>query len=692
MPIFAEVDGIGRLEFPDGTDPAVIHSTVKRLMQSRSPVASTGPTDVLGALKNSPVGGIVRGIRDPLDAAAQMATRGLEAIAPSGSSFEKFMREQRENVEGVNKEAERDYRENWRRGEDVGMDVGRIGGNIASAVAIPVGAVGTAATMPARAAQAARAGGIMGLFQPVNDPDSAGDFWKQKAGQGAVGAVTGGVAGPALEVGGKAAVKGFGALANRGRATWAGVTGQTGDDAIINLLKRQGVNLDDMAEASRKALVADAKKAMQKYGGLEPKALARRADFAAAGVDDPLQAWVTRDPIAFTQTENLAGIKGVGDQLSYTKSRLNETLKGTIANLRPAGVGDDFVAGSQAVAGITAVEKAQKAAVDKLYTTFRETAPNVKGNGVRFVDRVTRELDEQMVGGQLPTDFVSRLQKISSGEFPVTPSTLYQMQKAASAQNRGNPALAVFKKAVDDELMEMGQELGPRVGLAANVLKEARTAARNRFMAQEAIPALKAAADGRLEPERFFDKFVRGGSVSEVAAMWQALGKDGQAKDAIRAQVADLIRKNAIGSSSLEEGVVSQAGINKLLGQAGMKQKLQIILGPKALTDIERAARLAENAIKQPAGSKVNNSNTTAALMSLLGKGNTVPILGPMVTAPLTGAAQQMQVASLAKAGPGSFAKKMDPWQNQQLQESTKRLAGLLGSAGGLLASGNLSR
>ena len=68
MPIYAEVEGIGKLEFPDGTDPSVIQATVKRVVQSRQQQASESKTDVMGGVKDSWLGGMVRGIRDPIDA------------------------------------------------------------------------------------------------------------------------------------------------------------------------------------------------------------------------------------------------------------------------------------------------------------------------------------------------------------------------------------------------------------------------------------------------------------------------------------------------------------------------------------------------------------------------------------------------------------------------------------------------
>lgn len=51
MPIHAEVDGIGTLEFPDGTDPSVIQATVKRVVKSRQQPAPADKPGLMDSLK-----------------------------------------------------------------------------------------------------------------------------------------------------------------------------------------------------------------------------------------------------------------------------------------------------------------------------------------------------------------------------------------------------------------------------------------------------------------------------------------------------------------------------------------------------------------------------------------------------------------------------------------------------------------
>ena len=67
----AEVDGVGRLEFPDDTPDSVIQSTVRRVIQEKSAPTPTGER-------------FLQGMRDPVDAGAQLLTRMLPESVVSG--------------------------------------------------------------------------------------------------------------------------------------------------------------------------------------------------------------------------------------------------------------------------------------------------------------------------------------------------------------------------------------------------------------------------------------------------------------------------------------------------------------------------------------------------------------------------------------------------------------------------------
>lgn len=120
--------------------------------------------------------GAARGLRDPIDAGAQLVTRLLESVAPAGSKFESFARGERERVEQINKVAEQAYR------QGPTSEAGRIGGNIAALA--PLAAIAPGGPVVGSMVS----GGLAGTMQPV---DPGQDFWKEKAKQAAVGTATG---------------------------------------------------------------------------------------------------------------------------------------------------------------------------------------------------------------------------------------------------------------------------------------------------------------------------------------------------------------------------------------------------------------------------------------------------------------------------------------------------------------------
>ena len=152
---------------------------IKAIQSLQAPAAAPKPTGKApesfeSKILNSPVGGVIRGLRDIPDAGAQLLTRGLEAISPAGSSLEQFAQAERRRVEDINRQAELDYQRNWRQGQmrQGEIDVGRVGGNIAGTLIPSTAAVRVlgATTAPVRAG--AITGAIGGASQPVATPPS----------------------------------------------------------------------------------------------------------------------------------------------------------------------------------------------------------------------------------------------------------------------------------------------------------------------------------------------------------------------------------------------------------------------------------------------------------------------------------------------------------------------------------------
>jgi hypothetical protein len=199
MPIEVQGPDGSVVQFPDGTTPDVMTramqqkfggpqaqaepSFARRLAQS----VGINPPANLEAQTEMYQKGAVRGLRDPIDAGAQLLTRGLEAISPAGTSADTFMKGERQNVEQINKTAEDQYQQQRTQAGLSGFDPGRLIGNVAAtaplAALAPAGIVGGAVT-----------GAASGALQPVYGQEGEdGSFWSQKGKQTAVGTGAGAV-------------------------------------------------------------------------------------------------------------------------------------------------------------------------------------------------------------------------------------------------------------------------------------------------------------------------------------------------------------------------------------------------------------------------------------------------------------------------------------------------------------------
>ena len=201
-----DIPNIGQVAFPASMTDEQIIKAIQSLqapavapVTAPAPVQAKGPESFESKILNSPVGGVIRGLRDIPDAGAQLLTRGLEAIAPAGSSLEQFAQAERKKVEDINRQAELDYQRNWRQGQmrQGEIDVGRVGGNIAGTLIPSTAAVRAlgATTAPVRAG--AITGTVGGALQPVatTPGTTTPEFFAQKVEQTGAGTVFGAGAG-----------------------------------------------------------------------------------------------------------------------------------------------------------------------------------------------------------------------------------------------------------------------------------------------------------------------------------------------------------------------------------------------------------------------------------------------------------------------------------------------------------------
>lgn len=168
---------------PDGFQvDAATHQQPSNYMRMLNP-------SLANAQQHSGGPSLMMGLRDPLDAGAQMLNRGMQAVAPAGSGFEKWTKEEAQNIETSRKGAEADYQQSplsqWK------FDPVRAAGNMAATAPLSFAMPGAgASSLFARMASGAASGAASSALQPEADIN-APDFWQNKLKQSAIGGVTG---------------------------------------------------------------------------------------------------------------------------------------------------------------------------------------------------------------------------------------------------------------------------------------------------------------------------------------------------------------------------------------------------------------------------------------------------------------------------------------------------------------------
>jgi hypothetical protein len=197
-------DGILLRNIPDGTPDDVIKARIQQIRGGQQPQSQQN-----GNFQGSSLGGIIQGIRDPIDAGAQMlahavpdnieqsVNRANNWLADKTGLVGKLPEQSLSNLVLGNKTGidakiandEKSYQQARASSGRSGIDAARITGNVASTA--PLMMIPGGQSVGAQVASGATVGALSGALQPVTE----GDFGEEKLKQVGVGSGLGGLFG-----------------------------------------------------------------------------------------------------------------------------------------------------------------------------------------------------------------------------------------------------------------------------------------------------------------------------------------------------------------------------------------------------------------------------------------------------------------------------------------------------------------
>ena len=501
--------------------------------------------------------------------------------------------------------------------------------NFASSAARPV-LTQIAANPGLQTASAAGAGGAGGYVKETGGND----------GSQLVAALAGGLAAPAAVSAASRLPRAAANAVRSGVEAFApGLTKQpvTNIDILIqNAIQPSGLNLSQIPQGIMHGLRQDVATASQ-TGQLSPDAVRRLVDYRLVGAA-PNRGNLTLNPNEITREKNLEKIGANSNDaaLQSLAMRVNGNNNALIEGLNGLGAGtkqDAISAASQVTDDITRQNNYAKWVIDNMYGAAR----NAEGRSAAldpsvFTNRANNLLDEALLGGKLPSDVRNLLNKTATGEMPLTVDVSEQFKTRIAALQRSSNdpaermALGQVRQALEDTPL-MGSE-GKQ---AIDAFNAARRANKGWMDVVDRTPALQAVRDG-VEPDKFVNQFIIGNgnnaSVMSVAQLKNLVRDSPESMSAIRGQIASFIKDKATSGAADEVGKVSQSGLNKAIESIG-ERKLAMFFSPEEVARFRALGRVASYEQVQPAGSAVNNSNTSGATIgTMLDKLSRMPLLG----------------------------------------------------------------
>lgn len=512
---------------------------------------------------------------------------------------------------------ERQYEAERKSVGSEGFDWARTGGNVASPVnLLAASRLPMAATTGGRIGQGAAIGAVGGAAQPVTDGSEG--YWGTKALQTGLGAGLGAAVTP---IAGK-----LGDMVARKLEAPSGVNAaiqasQHTDEIITKALAEVGQTINDIPKPALDNLRAQVIASLKQGKQLDPAAILRKQDFDSVGMPS-LLGQITRDPMQFAKELNLRGVQNLGEPITARLNEQNRVLQSGLGAFRNGAIDDSFVAGGQVSGALSNADEMLRKHVSGLYSAARQSAGKDLDIPLQGLAQDVAQVVNDF-GDKVPSGVMNQFRAL--GIDPANPSNqkaLFTIESAdkllkvinanVGADPATNRALDVLRGAVKNAVTSVDATGGPYAPAVA--------AAAKRFKMQDAIPALKAAADGTVAPDDFIRRFVINGKTNEVTGMAKILKSvDPEAYAQARAQIGAHLNRAAFGENATADKVFSAERFNKVLREIGAS-KMGAFFSQAEIEQIQKLGRVGAYIHQAPPGSAVNSSNTASALMNLGGR------------------------------------------------------------------------
>lgn len=561
----------------------------------------------------------LQGARDPIDAAAQLLSRGLEFLSSAGGLApnpvsEYFGSEAGRIDEGIGK-YDRELEQARKATGQEGFDFARFGGNVISPANLAIAAkLPVAATTGARVMQGAALGGVGGLLSPVNTEQNP-DFMATKLGQTALGAAAGGVATPVIGKLGDYVVKKVGQVSKPSNESLV--------TAVKDYARESGMDWNSLPAQQQNDLIQRASQAVRG----NPAAAMRAQDFNALNM--PYTAGqVTRDPAQFALERNLSQTSDPLTARLAEQARILREQFGTLSQ----GASSQQQGGRLIVDTLQGVDEEMGKGVSRAYNAARQSTGKDMEVPLQGLAQDLADVMEKYSDSTVKSLPIKSFEKYGLlGGKQTKPFTVESADKLIKDINANvsndravNSALSDLRKAVKRAVV---QDAG-----VDDVFAPARSAAEQRFKLQEAVPSLDAAVNGA-NPDLFVEKFIlsKPASTDNVKELANLLRTKPEAFDEARAQVGAYLQRKAFGENPAGDAKINPAALAKALREMG-DEKIEAFLGKQGLDQLKTISRVGSYVESFPAGRLPNTSGNWGAINKISqlipGMPSTVAIAG----------------------------------------------------------------